>query len=72
MNYEQFIKFMSEGLNHDDNLDEIVKNNDSPEVTNVDIMRRLARLEKLVYGVSKADRTSYNKDNYNQDDNSNE
>jgi len=23
MNYEQFIKFMSEGLNHDDNLDEI-------------------------------------------------
>ena len=51
---------------------EIVKNNDSPEVTNVDIMRRLARLEKLVYGVSKADRTSYNKDNYNQDDNSNE
>ena len=26
---------------------EIVKNNDSPEVTNVDIMRRLARLEKI-------------------------
>ncbi len=29
---------------------EIVKNNDAPEVTNVDIMRRLAQLEKMVYG----------------------
>lgn len=49
---------------------EIVKNNDSPEVTNVDIMRRLSRLEKLVYGSSKTDRTSYNMDNYNQSTNS--
>ncbi len=29
---------------------EIAKNNDTPEVTNVDIMRRLAQLEKMVYG----------------------
>lgn len=29
---------------------EIVKNTDAPEVTNVDIMRRLAQLEKMVYG----------------------
>ena len=29
---------------------EIAKNNDAPEVTNVDIMRRLAQLEKMVYG----------------------
>lgn len=51
---------------------EIVKNNDSPEVTNVDIMRRLSRLEKLVYGASKTDRTSYNMDNYNQSTNNND
>ena len=29
---------------------EIVKNTDASEVTNVDIMRRLAQLEKMVYG----------------------
>ncbi len=29
---------------------EIAKNTDTPEVTNVDIMRRLAQLEKMVYG----------------------
>lgn len=29
---------------------EIAKNTDAPEVTNVDIMRRLAQLEKMVYG----------------------
>lgn len=28
---------------------EIVKNTEAPEVTNVDIMRRLAQLEKMVY-----------------------
>lgn len=28
---------------------EIVKNTDTPEVTNVDIMRRLSQLEKMVY-----------------------
>lgn len=32
---------------------EIAKNSDVPEVTNVDIMRRLSRLEKLVYGNAK-------------------
>lgn len=30
---------------------EIAKNTDVAEVTNVDIMRRLSRLEKMVYGV---------------------
>ncbi len=34
---------------------EFAKKNDVPEVTNVDIMRRLARLEKLVYGSEKDD-----------------
>lgn len=29
---------------------EIAKSTDTPEVTNVDIMRRLAQLEKMVYG----------------------
>ena len=29
---------------------EIAKSTDAPEVTNVDIMRRLAQLEKMVYG----------------------
>ena len=29
---------------------EIIKNTDTSEVTNVDIMRRLAQLEKMVYG----------------------
>ncbi len=33
---------------------QIAKNNDTPEVTNLDIMRRISRLEKLVYG-SKED-----------------
>ena len=32
---------------------EIAKNSDVPEVTNVDIMRRLSRLEKIVYGSEK-------------------
>lgn len=47
---------------------EIIKKNDGPEVTNVDIMRRLSRLEKLVYGTSKTDRTSYNSSSYTEDD----
>ena len=46
---------------------EIVKKNDGPEVTNVDIMRRLSRLEKMVYGPSKTDRASYNSSNYSED-----
>lgn len=45
---------------------EIVKKNDSPEVTNVDVIRRLSRLEKLVYGSGKTDISSYNSD-YNDD-----
>ena len=43
---------------------EIVKNNDSPEVTNVDIMRRLARLEKLVYGKYNKSIRIYKKSKY--------
>ena len=43
---------------------EIVKNTDAPEVTNVDIMKRLARLEKLVYGDEKKERVNYNSDQY--------
>lgn len=43
---------------------EIVKNNDSGEVNNVDVMRRLSRLEKMVYGTGKIDRSSYNMNNY--------
>lgn len=34
---------------------EIVKSSDAPEVTNVDIMRRLAQLEKMVYGNDEDD-----------------
>jgi len=43
---------------------EIVKNTDTPEVTNVDIMKRLARLEKLVYGDDKKERVNYNSSEY--------
>ncbi len=43
---------------------EIVKNTDAPEVTNVDIMKRLARLEKLVYGDDKKERVNYNSSEY--------
>ena len=43
---------------------EIVKNTDAPEVTNVDIMKRLERLEKLVYGDEKKERVNYNSDQY--------
>ena len=32
---------------------DIVKNSDTPEVTNVDIMRRLAQLEKMVYDIDR-------------------
>lgn len=38
---------------------EIVKKTDTPEVTNVDIMKRLARLEKLVYGEEKKLKEDY-------------
>ena len=45
---------------------EIVKRSDAPEVTNVDIMRRLARLEKLVYGDDKKERVAYNSGKYEE------
>ena len=45
---------------------EIVKNNDTPEITNVDIMKRLARLEKLVYGDEKKERVNYNSNEYEE------
>ena len=32
------------------NAEIIGKNNDMPEVTNVDLLRRLSKLEKMVYG----------------------
>ncbi len=48
---------------------EIVKRSDAPEVTNVDIMRRLARLEKLVYGDDKKERVNYNSDKYEEESN---
>ncbi|MBR4618330.1 MAG: cell division regulator GpsB [Bacilli bacterium] len=47
---------------------EIVKKNDAPEVTNVDIIRRLSRLEKMVYGSSKTERTSLNSSSYEEND----
>ena len=31
---------------------EIAKNNEAPEITNVDLLRRLSNLEKMVYGKS--------------------
>ncbi len=35
---------------------EVVKNNsDNSEVTNIDIMRRLSQLEKMVYGLKKSE-----------------
>ncbi len=46
---------------------EIVKKSDSPEVTNVDIIRRLSRLEKMVYGAPKTERSSLNSGNYTED-----
>ena len=45
---------------------EIVKNTDAPEITNVDIMKRLARLEKLVYGDEKKERAKYNSNEYQE------
>lgn len=47
---------------------EIVKKSDAPEVTNVDIMKRLARLEKLVYGDEKKERTNYNSSKYEDEE----
>lgn len=41
---------------------EVIRNNEPTEVTNVDILRRLSQLEKLVYAGMKAD-GSDNKDN---------
>lgn len=40
---------------------EVIRNNEPAEVTNVDILRRLSQLEKLVYASMKADND--NKDN---------
>ena len=37
---------------------EIVKNNEAPEITNVDIMRRLSNLEKMVYNECKGNNNS--------------
>lgn len=45
---------------------EIVKKSDTPEITNVDIMKRLARLEKLVYGEEKKERIDYNSSKYEE------
>lgn len=39
---------------------EVARSNDAPEVTNVDIMRRLSQLEKLVYNGLKKDSNSDN------------
>ena len=41
---------------------EIVKKTETPEVTNVDIIRRLSRLEKMVYGTENKERSSYTSD----------
>ena len=38
---------------------EIAKSGDSREVTNVDVMKRLSQLEKMVYG-SKSDKEDEN------------
>ena len=46
---------------------EIVKNNDAPEVTNVDIIRRLSRLEKLVYGAGSSERSNYSSEFNNEE-----
>ena len=46
---------------------EIVKNNDTPEVTNVDIIRRLSRLEKLVYGAGSSERSNYSSEFNNEE-----
>ena len=48
---------------------EIVQKSDAPEVTNVDIMKRLARLEKLVYGDEKKERVNYNSNKYVEESN---
>ena len=45
---------------------EIVKKTDVPEVTNVDIMKRLARLEKLVYGEEKKQKENYNSSEFEE------
>lgn len=39
---------------------EVARNNDVPEVTNVDIMRRLSQLEKMVYSGLNKDNNSDN------------
>ncbi len=39
---------------------EVARNNDVPEVTNVDIMRRLSQLEKTVYSSLRKDDNSDN------------
>ena len=47
---------------------EVASSSSVSEVTNVDIIRRLSRLEKMVYGPSKTDRTTYNSSNYSEED----
>ena len=39
---------------------EVVKNVDSSEVNNIDIMRRLSQLEKMVYGMKSSDEKGNN------------
>ena len=46
----EIMKLKQKVRNMETNVEIAKKNADTPEVTNVDIMRRLARLEKMVYG----------------------
>ncbi len=46
----EIMKLKQELRNMKTNVEIAKKSADTPEVTNVDIMRRLARLEKMVYG----------------------
>ena len=47
----EIMKLKQKLRNMETNVEIAKKNSDTPEVTNVDIMRRLARLEKMVYGL---------------------
>ena len=48
------IKSLKQELRNSKLSMEVVKNNsDNSEVTNIDIMRRLSQLEKMVYGLKK-------------------
>ncbi len=47
----EIMKLKQQLRNMKANVEIAKKNSDTPEVTNVDIMRRLSRLEKMVYGL---------------------